>query len=112
MSCEVQTIRVIKKDSTSAFGFNLFELLEPELEDGQIITKIIVQVGPIQKLFEAPFTFPQNINLTKDESARLKVGINPVAILLFDENGQPKTAELEPKLQVVAEEEKVFQNDD
>lgn len=97
---------IIKYDSSAAFGNCLFKINRPEIPEGETISRISAQIGPLTKTYDNP-SFPIDVQLTKQESAQLDHE-NPVNILVFDGEGNPQTAIMKNRYIVVAGERKVY----
>lgn len=106
----VETVKtfLIKYDATSAFGNFLFRINQPQIPEGETITRLAVQIGPLTKVYAgASLSFPIDVQLTREESSKLEHE-NPVDILLYDGEGNAQTALMKNRYIVIAGERKVY----
>lgn len=82
---------ITQGDSTSAFGMSF---LEVNLENivGKTVSKIIFVCGSVKIEYENP-VFPLTVNLTSEQSEKLRCGKNTAYLIAYDENNQPTTCE-------------------
>lgn len=96
---------MFKGDDTDAFGQNFIKISLKGAE-GQTISKVIFQCGPIQKVYTRP-TFPIYVNFTHNESSRL-YHESVCYLQVFDEKGKRQTCEgtlnFTAKQKVIADE--------
>mgnify|MGYP003296025608 CR=1 FL=1 len=82
---------IYKGDDTNAFGEHFLRINRPSNTDDFIITKVVFQCGPIQKVFSRP-QFPITVDFTAMESKRLRQ-TSECYLQVFDEKGRRKTCE-------------------
>lgn len=81
--------KIYRGDDTNAFGQNFMKINPPNLPAGAIVTKAILQCGPIQKIYLNP-QFPIYVNFSHEETKKF-TNTNECFLQLFDENGLRQT---------------------
>ncbi|MBQ2285198.1 MAG: hypothetical protein II244_06000 [Clostridia bacterium] len=79
---------IYKSDDTGAFG-NTFITINLDNPNHYEVSKVIFVCGCIQQTFSNP-TFPLSINLSGEETARLK-STNVCYLVAYDSEGRQKT---------------------
>ena len=96
---------IYKGDDTGAFD-QTFIRIDIQKPSDAIITKVILQCGPIQKVYANP-TFPIDVNFTHNESSRLYQA-SVCYLQVFDSKGRRQTCEgtlsFTAKQKVIADE--------
>ena len=96
---------IYKGDDTGAFDQNFIKI-DIENSSQYKISKVILQCGPVQKIYSNP-TFPIYVNFTHDESLRLYQD-STCYLQVFDEKGRRTTCEgtlnFTAKAKVIADE--------
>ena len=78
-----------KGDDTNAFGEHFIRINRPTNTDEYVITKVIFQCGPIQKVYRNP-VFPIYVDFNSAESRKLSQ-TSECYLQVFDEKGLKKT---------------------
>lgn len=81
---------IYKGDDTDAFGQNFITIDLVGAED-KVISKVIFQCGPVQKVYTRP-KFPIQVNFSTNESRRLYQE-SVCYLQVFDEKGRRQTCE-------------------
>lgn len=79
---------IFKSDDTGAFG-NSFITINLDNPNEYIVSRVIFVCGCIKKTFDNP-TFPIVVNLTSEETSRLKT-TNVCYLVAYDSEGRQKT---------------------
>lgn len=78
---------ITQGDATNAFGRTWLEVTVSGAEN---ISKIKVVFGAIDKDYLNP-EFPLGVNLTSEETSKLRCGLNTGYFIIYDEYGNPYT---------------------
>lgn len=83
---------ITQGDATNAFGNTWLVIDIDNIQEGQTVTKLRVIFGAVTKDYVNP-TFPLSVDLTGDETACLRCGLNTGYVIAFDQNNNPYTCE-------------------